>query len=749
MTTRLCLLSVVLLVALITAQQGGEPLFVPVKIDGPVHDPDRHTYWYGPFSECASVLDVDGDGRLDIAAGRNWYQAPDWIKHENFRDGAETNGPETDDNSEFAMDVNRDGRMDIVSSGWMRMKGAFWYENPGQPGVRWKAYRIHSAQSMEGVIHGDIDGDGDEDILVNHWSLVPGQGMTWLEHIDGAPWFKEHVIGTQGEIHGNGLGDINGDGRVDIVTPVGWYEGPPRPAEQPWPFHADYRFEGGAASHPILVYDVNGDGLNDIIIGSAHAYGLAWLEQRVDSSGQRSFTHHWVERNFGGFHTMALGDLDGDGKPELVAGKRLFPHHGRDIGEFDPLFVFWYKIRDGQFERHVLSYNHLPWYPEVKTTNPPPDGAIGVGMKLNIRDVDGDGRNDIVCAGKSGLYVFYNRGFTPSPKTKNLLPPETTYPSWIEWATPAAPRRAGAYTLAPETYGMELKTPDGRTVFRYMTVKPERTNLAANSVCCFHPLNTPSGERLTDLAPGDHHHHRGVFLAWHSMEFRQKADFTAFGPTGPTRGWNINRGDFWGWGQFAPTQGRVIKNRDVKLIKADSQGAEVEIRNAWMIDDKTMMDETTSAEVRERDGVYVLDLSYLLAPAQELVLNHTAFGGFCVRARNDGDSYYAKADGKVGLPDPHYSVPELNWPPAEWYDYTITLKDGKTIGAAVLDHPGNPPSTWHNPRYVWMINPCIVANGPVTVKQGQPLRLRYRLVVHDGPTPVELLQKLSREWRGR
>jgi hypothetical protein len=66
----------------------------------------------GPFSECASVLDVDGDGDLDIAAGRNWYEAPDWVKHEDFRDGAETNGPETDNNSEFAMDVNKDGRMD-------------------------------------------------------------------------------------------------------------------------------------------------------------------------------------------------------------------------------------------------------------------------------------------------------------------------------------------------------------------------------------------------------------------------------------------------------------------------------------------------------------------------------------------------------------------------------------------------------------------------------------------------------------
>jgi hypothetical protein len=418
----------------------GEQLFIPVKIDGPTHDPAKHSYWYGPFSECCSVADFNGDGRLDIAAGRNWYAAPDWKKHADFRDGAETNGPETDDNSEFAMDVNGDGRPDIVSSGWMRMKGAFWYENPGRTDVKWKAYRIHSAENMEGVIHGDIDGDGDEDILCNHWAPHRGQGMTWLEHIDKAPWFVEHVIGTDGEHHGNGLGDINGDGRIDIVTPKGWYEAPADRARGKWLFHADYLVHRVGkpdqyipASHPMLVYDVNGDGRNDIIVGASHEYGLAWLEQKVDATGKRTFETHWIETDFGQFHTMALGDLNGDGRPELVTGKRLFAHHGRDTSCYDPLFAFWYDIRGGKFTRHVLSYNHLPFYPGGQNHNPPPNYAIAVGMKLQIVDIDKDGDNDIVVAGKGGLYVFYNEGTTPRERGPTRLPLEETYPSWVPW----------------------------------------------------------------------------------------------------------------------------------------------------------------------------------------------------------------------------------------------------------------------------------------------------------------------------
>jgi hypothetical protein len=315
-------------------------------------------------------------------------------------------------------------------------------------------------------------------------------------------------------------------------------------------------------------------------------------------------------------------------------------------------------------------------------------------------------------------------------------------------AAPRAANGASAYTLTPTTYGMQVKTPDGRVVLEYLTKKPDNVGLTSTSAACFHPVNTPSGERITALAPSDHPHHRGIFLGWQASEFREPANLENYGPHSPPRAVNIQRADFWGWGEFAPREGRVIENREVKLTNADSDHLEMQLRNEWLVGGRKRLDEITIANVAERSGAYVLDLEFRLTPVVDYVLDRAAFGGFTVQARKDGESYFANAKGKVDLPDPHYSMPDLNWPSAPWYDYSIRLQgSGKTLGVAVIDDLRNPTTTWHNSTHLWMVHPTIVAGGPFTIPHGQTLTLRYRVVVHDGDTPTALLEKLSAEWR--
>ena len=306
---------------------------------------------------------------------------------------------------------------------------------------------------------------------------------------------------------------------------------------------------------------------------------------------------------------------------------------------------------------------------------------------------------------------------------------------------------SSVYTLTPVEAGMQLKGPDGRIIFNYVTKRPENIGLTSPSAAYFDPVNTPSGERVTNVAPDDHPHHRGIFFGFLNSEFHTPADFSKATGNHPVRAFSVVRADFFSWGLYAPREGRVIQNRDVKLISADAKHAQLEIHNDWLVENKKMAEETDEVTVTERDGVNVIDIAYKLKPLVDYVLEEASFGGFAVQGMKYGDWYYSAAYGKVTLPPPTYSYPDSNWPSEPWYDYTVRLKsDGKTVGVAVLDHPLNPPTRWQNT--VWMLNPCITTFGDTTIHPDAPLVLRYRVVVHDGPPPTDVLQKLSVEWRG-
>jgi hypothetical protein len=265
-----------------------------------------------------------------------------------------------------------------------------------------------------------------------------------------------------------------------------------------------------------------------------------------------------------------------------------------------------------------------------------------------------------------------------------------------------------------------------KEVLRYQLKKPVDSKLPVQSACYFHPLTTPSGAVLTDVAPADHKHHRGIFLAWFEMKGKKDADF-------------------WGWGQFAPVEDRVIVNREVRDLSG-GDGALFHVKNDWMAENLPLVREDLSVTFVREPRMSILDLVYVLIADGELRMPQRAFSGFCARLRKDGKATVESPGGEVQLPAPHHLKPESDWPAQPWYGYQIALPDGAQIGCAVMNHPKNPKSMWHNAASIRMLNPCIVAPGEVTMKAGEPLKLRYRVAAWDGPVPRERLDALSKGW---
>jgi hypothetical protein len=265
----------------------------------------------------------------------------------------------------------------------------------------------------------------------------------------------------------------------------------------------------------------------------------------------------------------------------------------------------------------------------------------------------------------------------------------------------------------------------GEPALHYVLKKPADSACSSPSACYFHPLTTPSGLVITDVAPEDHRHHRGAFLAW--LEVRA----------------GTSAGDFWGWGEHAPLQDRVIVHRGTENVAATPDGASFRVRNEWLAASVPLLKETLQVKVTFRKDARVHDFTWHLTPSQDLTLGRHAFSGFSVRTRKDAAIEAHDPDGAVKLPAPSHLNPETDWPSRPWYALELALTEGRKAGVAVMNHPDNPPSLWHNVTDIGLLNPCIIAPAAVHVKAGQSLTLRYRVVTFDGAVPAALLNELA------
>ena len=344
--------------------------------------------------EAASAADVNKNEILDIISGEYWFEGPGFTKKHKICD-VQPEEDYYDDFSDYPMDVNGNGYPDIITGGWWGQT-LRWRENPKGEPVPWKVHDIDRCGSIETIRFWDVDGDGEVEIVPN----TPGGPVVYYKLLrdmegKGTGEFKKVVLREGPSGHGLGFGDINGNGRGDIVLAGGWLEAPEGPANGKWEFHPEFDF--GGASVPILVHDVNGDGLADLIVGQAHDYGLAWWEQGKDASGKRTWTKHDIDPDRSQYHDLVLADIDNDGELELITGKRYRAHQGRDPGADDPIGLYYFKIVGGKFERVTIDYGSS-------------SEASGAGIYLWVEDITGNGWKDILAPGKEGLYLFENLG---------------------------------------------------------------------------------------------------------------------------------------------------------------------------------------------------------------------------------------------------------------------------------------------------------------------------------------------------
>jgi HEAT repeat protein len=359
--------------------------------------------------EGASFGDFNRDGHMDVVAGWQWFAGPDFKQaHDYTAPPAQPYDAEKSYSDYFltyVYDFNSDGWPDILVYSWPG-KDASWFQNPGKSDGHWPKHTLIAEADNESPQFGDVNGDGKPELICHTGGRFGFAEIDWSNTT--APALFRPISPADSKnifkyTHGYGFGDINGDGRTDIIEKNGWWEQPEDyRAGGMWAFHnAPFAPKSARGGAQMLVSDVNGDGRNDVITSlDSHGYGLAWFEQKTDGS----FHEHLLvntkpEDNCHGvkftqIHALTLADVNGDGLMDFITGKRFWAHGpDKDAEPAAPAVIYWFELKRGP-DGSAGFIPHLV------------DDDSGVGTQVTGGDINGDGLTDIVSGNKKGVAVF-------------------------------------------------------------------------------------------------------------------------------------------------------------------------------------------------------------------------------------------------------------------------------------------------------------------------------------------------------
>jgi hypothetical protein len=370
------------------------------------------------YSWSSTAADFNHDGILDVLSGPYIYYGPDYTKSREMY-LAETVNPST----KFATDAWMDFAADFTGDGWADVAtvsyggangGVFLYVNPKGEERRWEKYKVVPDVQSEIAVMRDLDGDGKPEIV------YMGDGQVRYAKPDPANPTGQWIVHNVSEkgyatAHGIGVGDINGDGRLDIVNPYGWWEQPAAGSNQEtWTYHPEVfgRYGRGIMGGSVMaVYDVNGDGLNDVVtVLNPHGWGMAWFEQKRDAQGQISFVKHMIMDDFSTTnagnvafsepHGTTFADVDGDGVPDFIVGKRYWSHLDTylDPDPYGQPVLYVYKT-----VRNPKAPGGAEFVPELI------DSHTGVGSDVLAVDLNKDGATDIITATRFGTFIYWGK----------------------------------------------------------------------------------------------------------------------------------------------------------------------------------------------------------------------------------------------------------------------------------------------------------------------------------------------------